>query len=257
MGTLVKDFGKISSNVFDDELAAACGNPAAYKNAAGVRGNNLGSSFTAAQQAAILAGTFEGMWLGDYWVINGRTHTIVDFDPYWHVGDQNNGIVQHHVAIVSDGEWTSKWNNSNDTSSGYVGSAVRTYIKGSGGPQANIITDFGSDHVLSYRGLLPSTYSSGNASGWAWVDCRSELLSEMEVYGAPVWSVSGKGYEVGHAKRQLSLFRYDTSFVNTRAIYWLRSVYSATDACGVNTAGNASYYGASSTRGVRPLSLIA
>lgn len=256
MGTLTKDFGKISSNVFDDELAASLGNPAAYKNAAGVRGQNLGSSFTAAQQAAILAGTFEGMWLGDYWVINGRTHTIVDFDPYWHVGDQNNGIVAHHVAIVSDGGWSSQWNTSNDTSSGYVSSAVRSYIKGSSGPQANIITDFGSDHVLSYRGLLPSAYSSGNASSWAWVDCRSELLSEMEVYGAPVWSVGGKGYEVGHAKRQLSLFRYDTSFVNIRALYWLRSVSSATAACLVSTNGDAPNYSASYSCGVRPLSLI-
>ncbi len=37
------------------------------------RGKNLGSAVTTEQLAAIQAGTFEDLWLGDYWVINGVT----------------------------------------------------------------------------------------------------------------------------------------------------------------------------------------
>lgn len=226
------------------------------------RGKYLGNALTGEQSAAIQAGTFDGMFVGDYWTINGVNWRIADFDPYYLCGDQNNGLETHHIAVVPDTcLYNAKWNSSDTTSGGYVGSAIRSNIKAANGDaqgaQAKVIAAFGDAHVLSYRGLLPSAYSSGNASSWAWVDCRVELLSEMEVYGAPVWSVGGKGYEVGHAKRQLSLFRHNPDMMNIRASYWLRSVDSATDACFVSYGGNASYTGASSSLGVRPLSLIA
>ena len=40
------------------------------------RGKNLGSSVTAAQKAAIQNGTFDDLFIGDYWVIGGVTWVI-------------------------------------------------------------------------------------------------------------------------------------------------------------------------------------
>ena len=44
------------------------------------RGKNLGSSVSAEQWAQIGAGTFDDMFIGDYWVINGVTWRIAAFD---------------------------------------------------------------------------------------------------------------------------------------------------------------------------------
>ena len=226
---------------------------AAYHNAMPPRGKNLSSSITSAQLAAIAGRTYDGLWLGDYWVINGHTHTIVSFEPYWNVGD--TAMQRGHIGVVSDGGWSSAWYSSNDTSHGYVSTdtgTIRKYIKDTVRPA--IRTDFGTSHVLSYRALYPSAYSSGAATGWAWVDADVELLSEVEVYGCRVWGSSA--YEVGHSARQLDLFRVKPDFKCNRSNWWLRDVYSATGACIVDGNGNAGTGGASYVRAVRPLSLI-
>ena len=226
------------------------------------RGKYLGTSLTAAQSAQIQAGTFDDLFIGDYWTINGVNWRIADFDPYYRCGD--NMSLGHHIAVVPDSNlYSTVWNDSNTTAGGYVASKIRENIKSSTngsaeGAQQKVIAAFGSSHVLSYRALYPTTYdSSGNATGWAWTDARVELMNENEVYGAQVWSVGGKGHEVGISKRQLSLFRLAPQFVNVRAYWWLRSVDSATYAAFVDYNGYANNHGASTSLGVRPLSLIA
>lgn len=244
---------------------------AAYRNAAPKRGKYLGSSFTAEQSAAIRAGTFEGMWKGDYWTIGGVDYVIVHFDPKYKTGDTS--LDTHHVGVMPRGIMTSAaWNiGSNDTSKGYVKSDIRVVtiqglasgatpnVDSTAGIQGQIISAFGSSHVLKYRALYPTTYASNQATGWAWTDARVELLNEVEAYGSLVWAGDGKGnaYEVGADKSQLALLRDDPAFVNIRADWWLRSVISASDACLVYSLGPAGHYGASHSHGVRPLSLIA
>jgi len=104
---------------------------AAYHNSMPPRGKNLGSSITSAQLAAISGRTYDDLWLGDYWVINGHTHTIVSFEPYWNVGD--TAMQRGHIGVVSDGGWSSAWYSSNDTSKGYVSrsEAIRDLIRDS------------------------------------------------------------------------------------------------------------------------------
>lgn len=240
------------------DFSAAAGANAGFHNSI-FRGKNLGSSLTAAQSAQITAGTFDDLFVGDYWVINGVTWRIADFDPYYRCGD--NISLGHHIAIVPDSAlYDTKWSETNDTSTGYVGSAIRANIKGdntsTSGAEAKVIAAFGASHVLSYRTLYPTTYSGGKATGWAWTDVRVELMNENEVYGTQVWSTEGLGFEVGMNKRQLSLFQLSPQFINIHATWWLRSVCSATDACTVGY-GCANTAGVSYSLGLRPLSLIA
>lgn len=244
---------------------------AAYRNSAPKRGKYLGDHLTAEQSAAIIAGTFEGMWKGDYWTIGGVDYVIVGFDIKLKTGDTS--LETHHVGVMPRANMTSApWNvGSNDTSKAYVKSDIRVVtiqgltsgatpnVDSVAGIQGQIISAFGSAHVLKYRALYPTTYASGQATGWAWTDARVELLNEVEVYGCQVWGGDGKGNacEVGADKSQLPLLRDDPAFINIRAAWWLRSVYSASNACRVGYDGAAHYSGASSSLGVRPLSLIA
>ena len=236
--------------------AALGNNNAGFHNSI-YRGKNLGSALTAEQSAAIQAGTFDDLFIGDYWVINGHTHTIADFDPYLRVGDSETP--GHHVGVISNGEWSSEWYESNDTSRGYVSldaGTIRKYIKDTVEPE--IIADFGSSHVQAYRALFPSAYSNGAATAFAWADAKSELLCETEVFGHQVCTANGAGnsYEDGHGQRQLSIFRLKSDFMYTRAHWWLRSVASATSACFVFRYGYAANGTTSTARPVRPLSLI-
>lgn len=248
MAELLEDPSKI---IFFDNAATR---NAAYHNGMPKRGKSLGA-ITNDQLANIADRKYDGLWLGDYWTMNGRTHTIVSFEPYYNVGD--TALQRGHVGVVTDGGWTKAWYaGSNDTSRGYVEktdtNAIRYYLENTVKPL--IKTDFGADHVLTYRALYPTTYSSGVATGWAWTDACVELLSEVEVYGAQVWESSP--YEVGHSARQLDLFRIDPSFKYNRSAWWLRGVHSASTAALVHRAGSAGGGGASDVLGVRPLSLI-
>ena len=233
------------------------------------RGKYLGNAITNAQSAAIRAGTFDDLFVGDYWTINSVDWVIVGFDIRYNIGD--TALTTHHVGVMPRTNlYSTKWNETNNTvtggvngGAGYVGSSIRANIKSSTngsaeGAEKKVIAAFGSNHVLVFREIYPSTYdSSGNATGLAWVDAKTELLSEVDVYGCPAWSVGGKGYEIGADKSQLPIFRLRPDFANIRAAWWLRSVHSATNACGVYAYGNANGYGASNGFGVRPLSLIA
>ena len=53
-------------------------NNAGYHNSV-FRGKNLGTSYTAAQKSQITGGTFNDIFVGDYWVINNKTWRICPF----------------------------------------------------------------------------------------------------------------------------------------------------------------------------------
>lgn len=69
-----------------------------------VRGKSLGSEFTDAQKAAISAGTFDDMYLGDWWEVNGRKWYIIGFN-YFLLGEDYN---------VHPG-WPAWWNTPNNS----------------------------------------------------------------------------------------------------------------------------------------------
>ena len=81
------------------------------------RGISLGTSVSAAQYAAISAGTFEDMYIGDYWTINSVVWRIAAFDYYLTTG--NTACNTHHVVIVPDTNlYTHVMNDTNITTGG-------------------------------------------------------------------------------------------------------------------------------------------
>lgn len=51
------------------------------------RGKSLGTSVTAAQKAAIANGTFDDLFIGDYWTIGSIKYRIADMDYWLNCGD--------------------------------------------------------------------------------------------------------------------------------------------------------------------------
>ena len=216
------------------------------------RGKNLGTSVTAAQYAAISAGTFDDLYIGDYWVINGVNWRIAAFDYYLNCGDTS--CTKHHVVIVPDTcLYNHVMNDTNITTGGYVGSKM--YTEGLEQAKTTIKAAF-SGHVLSHRVYLTNAVTDGHPSAGAWCDSEVDLMNEQMVYGGAIFMPIANGstvytnYRV--EKSQLPLFAHEPSRICNRNTWWLRDVVTASGFAGVLYNGRADYGNASNSIGVRP-----
>lgn len=226
------------------------------------RGKSLGSTVTTAQYAAIKAGTFDDLYIGDYWTIGGVNYRIAAFDYYLNSGDTS--CTTHHVVIVPD---TCLYNAQmhNTSSGGYEGGAANTTTGGYVGSdmyKSNLeqakttIKSAFSGHVLKHRIYLTNAVANGRASGGAWCDSEVDLMCEQMVYGSGIFSPVSDGSNVPAnyrvEKSQLPLFQHEPSRICNRNNWWLRDVITASRFARVNDDGDASYYSASYSYGVRP-----
>lgn len=226
------------------------------------RGKSLGSTVTTAQYAAIKAGTFDDLYIGDYWTIGGVNYRIAAFDYYLNSGDTS--CTTHHVVIVPD---TCLYNAQmhNTSSGGYEGGAANTTAGGYVGSDMyksnleqakTIIKSAFSGHVLKHRIYLTNAVANGRASGGAWCDSEVDLMCEQMVYGSGIFSPVSDGSNVPAnyrvEKSQLPLFQHEPSRICNRNNWWLRDVITASYFALVRHYGNALYYDASRSYGVRP-----
>lgn len=226
------------------------------------RGKSLGSTVTTAQYAAIKAGTFDDLYIGDYWTIGGVNYRIAAFDYYLNSGDTS--CTTHHVVIVPDaclynaqmhntssGSWES--GAANTTAGGYVGSDM--YKSNLEQAKTTIKSAF-SGHVLKHRIYLTNAVANGRASGGAWCDSEVDLMCEQMVYGSGIFSPLSDGSNVPAnyrvEKSQLPLFQHEPSRICNRATWWLRDVITASYFADVLNYGDANYGHASYSFGVRP-----
>ena len=216
------------------------------------RGKYLGTSVTEAQYAAISAGTFDDLYIGDYWTIGGVNYRIAAFDYYLNSGD--TACTAHHVVLVPDTcLYNAAMNSTNTTAGGYVGAAMyKSHLE----QAKTIIKNAFSGHVLKHRIYLTNAVANGHASGGAWCDSEVDLMCEQMVYGSGIFSPVSDGTNVPVNYRveisQLPLFQHEPSRICNRTAWWLRDVISDSSFSDVANDGNVHYYLASNSRGVRP-----
>ena len=217
------------------------------------RGKNLGTTVTEEQWEAISSGTFTDLYIGDYWVIGGVNWRIAAFDYYLNCGDTS--FTKHHAVIVPDTcLYSAQMNTTNVTTGAYKGSAM--YTANLTQAKSTINSAFGSSHVLSHRIYLSNATSNGRASAGEWTDSTVDLMCEHMVYGSGIFSPVSDGSNVPNnyrvEKGQLPLFALEPSRICNRDTWWLRDVITAASFAIVYTYGNADYYYASNSYGLRP-----
>ena len=148
------------------------------------RGKNLGTSFTDDQLREIQNGTFNDLYVGDYWEINGFTWRIADIDYYMNTGiaEQDKILTKHHLIIIPDTSLTSsKIGEKVDWKYGYGQSYIRTSSEMN--QARNIFKASFNDHILTYKNVLINTVNetSGGVDAFAWYDCDIELMSLLHV----------------------------------------------------------------------------
>lgn len=232
-----------------------------YSNAAAhnaiYRGKYLGASVTTAQWAAIKAGTFDDLYIGDYWTIGGVDYVIAAFDYYLNTGD-SPAVTAHHVTIVPRKNlYNHVMNDTNVVTGAYVGSKM--YASGLNSAKTTIANAFGSAHILTIRQLYSnatdSTYGFGTSMDW--YDASVFLMNEANVYGYHPFAEMYRTTQWGTDKysidnSQYPVFAFDKTMIHTRQDYWLRNVATSSGFCLVAYGGSCYCYGASDSLGVRP-----
>lgn len=221
------------------------------------RGKALGTSVTSEQWAAIKAGTFKNLYLGDYWSINGVDYIIAAFDYWLNTGD--TACNTHHAVVIPRSQlYTYKFNPTNTTEGGYVGSDL--YKNGLTQAKTTFNTAFGSAHILNHREYLVNAVTNGKPTGSDWYDSTVDLMNENMVYGGRQFSPMPDGSDPWNTcrnytvdKSQLPLFRLAPwmSFVRDQWC-WLRDVVSAAGFANCSGYGNANCDNASAANGVWP-----
>lgn len=222
------------------------------------RGKALGGSVTSEQWAAIKAGTFKDLYLGDYWSIGGVDYLIAAFN-YWLACGDTACNTNHLLVVPRNNLYTAGMNSSNITTGGYVGSEM--YKTGLAQAKTTINNAFGSAHILNHRQYLVNAVTSGAPTGTDWYDSTVELMNENMVYGGRQFSPMPNGatdpwntcrnYTID--KSQLPLFHLAPWLICNRQWYWLRDVVSAALFANVDGAGRADCANASNAFGVRPV----
>lgn len=217
------------------------------------RGKDLGTAVTDAQWAAIAAGTFEDLYIGDYWTIGDINWRIAAFDYYLTTG--NTPCNTHHVVIVPDTMlYRHKMNDSNVTTGGYVGSKM--YTTGLDEAKTTINNVFGSAHILTHRQILCNAVTNGKPSGASWYDSTVELMTEQNVYGSRAFGVVNNGSNIPELrtvdKSQYPLFAFRPDLISIPNWFWLRDVVSDSSFARVAADGTVAWVYASDPTGVRP-----
>lgn len=232
------------------------------------RGKNLGTAITEAQQAAIHNATFDNLFIGDYWTINGHKYVIADMN-YWKsrydklTADEGEdpilSVDKNHLVMIAMSPGTAKMNDTGTTEGAYLGSKM--YTENLAPIRETIAEDFGN-LVVYHRECFsnavdPETHVPSNH---IWVDSYADLLNEAMVYGAFVHSPTViNGYNHDHItidREQLALFRLNPNAFS-RMSAWLRDVVASSTFANVTGYGAVSSSGASTAYSVRPAFALA
>lgn len=242
----------VRSTLNTDDLLRIMTAPNAGAHNAVYRGKALGSVTTDDQWATIAAGSFNDLYIGDYWTIGGVNYRIAAFNYFSNTGDTE--FTDNHVVVVPDTcMYNAVMNSTNATAGGYVGSYM--YKRGLSNAKT-IIKDAFRGHVLKHRIYLTNAAANGRASGGAWCDSEVDLMCEQMVYGSGILSPVSDGSNVPInyrvEKSQLPLFQHEPSRICNRDNWWLRDVITAAAFASVADDSHADYNGASIAFGVRP-----
>lgn len=212
------------------------------------RGKNLGTSITTAQYAAISGGTFDDMYVGDYWVHGGNTWYIAGFDYIC------NTTTPHVIIVLGTPIEEALMNTTSTTSTvvtGYSNSVVRSSCLVAGTTHDAVVSFAGSSHILSFNCRATSGISSSTS-----LTMSIELMTEVMVYGT-MWCnclLMEGNYNLRYTilKSQLPLFRYRTDLQNIDDSYWLQDIVSQNSYAIADFGGNPGYLYMGSNAGVRP-----
>lgn len=209
----------------------------------GFRGKNLGTTFTTEQKAAIAAGTFDDIYVGDYWTFGSTVWRIVDIDIFYHHGDPR--CTEHHVVIMPDEAlFSSSWS---DTMYGNTDIAT-TKLPAEAATLEAIIGTY----------LLDKEYQvyKDTTNYYQWVKYKMIVPSFHNFFGQ--YDLDHTANFPSNQPNQFALFRYRPDFINSQQSvnFWGIDVYSSYNVRITHTRV-CDWKPSSDSYGIRPYALLA
>ena len=236
-----------------DDLLRIMTAPNAGAHNAVYRGKALGGDVTDAQWAALAAGSFDDLYIGDYWTKDGVNYRLAAFDYFLNCGD--TACTAHHAVVVPDTSlYDAAMSSTNTTAGGYMGSNLN--ISGLAQAKDIVKNAFGESHLMTRRIYLSTQVTNGIITNGDWFNDSITIMCEQMVYGSGIFSPVSNGNTIPNIciveKSQLPLFPHEPSLICNRSTWWLRDVISSADFAYVNFKGISDYGNASTVLGVRP-----
>ena len=219
------------------------------------RGQSLGS-FNETFANDIDNGTFNNMWVGDYFTVNNHKYKIAGFN--YKCGHEENTGLANHLIMITDVLGRHDMNSTDTTEGGFAGSSM--FKDEIPVVEEQLATDFG-EHLLKFKSYLATSIdSSGAPNGGQWYELTANLCNSAMWWGSPSPysnNKNGTKYNIGDEDTQLPIMKLHTAEQSSGSNYvWLRDIYNSSSFARANRDGSAYWYRASDSNDVRAFFLI-
>ena len=194
-----------------------------------MRYQNLGDHVTDEQYAAIESGTFDDLYVGDYWEIDGVKHRIADID-YYYDKDETGAGSTHHLVIVPDSQQVPDGMALHDSSEDPLMVEGMHFCDTDmcksklADIAAALESVFGSEHILSMtKRIGDRSYQSK-----AWFMCLTNIQGGPYIVPRQQEFGITTTYETPDDEDRFSLFKPNVDFVPPAdgQAYWLEDSFS-------------------------------
>lgn len=216
------------------------------------RGTNLGNTYTEAQKQAISSGTFDDIYVGDYWEIDGVKWRVMDFDYF---KSENN---EHHVVIWPDSNTQEAvFTTASLSTVGYRNSPIRisSLRTATGNTSEKINNAFGAGYQMVYKDLMSvSIGSDGGVNGTEVVNSALELPNTYMIFGITPGTVKKSILET-HASNynQFAALAINPKLIDISTGYWFRNIVDASTAVILDKSGCMVNTGVTTSHSIRPV----
>jgi hypothetical protein len=219
------------------------------------RGQSLGS-FNETFASDIKDGTFNNMWVGDYFVVNNHTYKIAGFN--YKCGHEENTGLTNHLIMITDVLSSQAMNSTNTTAGGFAGTKLfKNYF-----PQieSQLQTDFGN-HLLTFKSYLSTSIDSNGApNNGQWYSLKACMCNSAMWWGKPSQysnNANGAKFNLGDETEQLPIMKLHTAEQSSGGNWvWLRDIYNSSGFADAIDDGSAAWDAAGDSGDVRAFFLI-
>ena len=258
---LVTDGPRGTKTIYGEDAPFAMFNSVKEMHGNIIRGKNLGGIFTPEQATAISNGSFDNLWLGDYWTLGSNRFRIVDFNYY------NSGAytaTPNHIVVMPDLPITNAALGGSLVSGrmrGFYATAVRSNLNST---YTNTARSLFSSSLRTRKEFVSNEFMDiynddkiGANHGVALGDYYAMLPSEAALTGHLPRTASPMGYNGNCSTqwRQLRLFAMGWGL--GQANFWLEGqVWHRTFACYNAGTGYIGDFDYTVVSGIRPLYVV-
>lgn len=250
VGAPVADVDAVNYATLKSYVAANAGGFTPANNAGAhnsiYRGKSLGATITSAQLTAIKNGTFDDLYIGDYWTSSNINYRIAEFD--YQPGSKHNIILIPDQPLMSASYFPGGKKNTDSWTKNMCANFTPPNIPASLVANTNVK----SFEVMQGQNWRPLT---GEFAYVEWVSKKAWFPSEQQIFGNEVYShfhgiesalflTAQEGYAY-ETDSQFALFRLNPNLIASTNgnPYWLCDTYPVKNVSNYHTYGIKVNYG--------------